>query len=114
MSNTFTFEELSRQTVTKLKEIALGLEVIQGVHGMSKEEVLDAICELKGIEDPNKKEAARKKNEARASIKKFKLQRKALQKEFLAKKDELSKDEKKDYRKRIKNCRRETRRLADV
>ncbi|MCD4655170.1 hypothetical protein K8T06_14710 [bacterium] len=114
MSNTFTFEALSKQTVTKLREIALGLKVIQGVHGMNKAEVLDSICELKGIEDPNKKEAERKKSEARASIKDLKTQRKTLQQEFHSKKDSISKDDKKSYRKQIKKLRQETRRLADV
>ena len=114
MSDTFTFDELNKQPVTKLKEIALGLDVIQGVHGMNKQQVLEAICDVKGIEDPYKKEAERKKAEARASIKELKVNRKVLQDEFDGKKGDLSKDEKKDYRKRIKKLRRETRRLADV
>lgn len=114
MSTEFTFEELNKQPVTKLREIALGLEVIQGVHGMNKEEVLEAICELKGIADPNKVEAERKKAEARASIKDLKEKRKELQKKFDESKDSLSKDEKKALRKEIKTLRRKTRELANV
>ena len=114
MSTEYTFEELSKQTVTKLREIALGLEVIQGVHGMNKEEVLEAICELKGIDDPNKLEAERKKAQARASIKDLKQKRRELQKEFDEKKESLSKDEKKALRKEIKTLRRKTRELANV
>ena len=114
MSTEFTFEELAKQPVTKLREIALSLEVIQGVHGMNKNEVLAAICELKGIEDPHKKEAERKKAAAQASIKELKEKRRALQKQFDEKKDSLRKDEKKAIRKAMTTLRRNTRELASV
>lgn len=114
MSNAMTYDDLIKLPVTKLREIALTLEVIQGVHGMNKEQVLQAICSVKNIENPYKKEAERKKAEARAGIANLKTQRTALRAEFEEKKDALSKDEKKTYRRRLKKLRRETRRLADV
>ncbi|HPQ42358.1 MAG TPA: hypothetical protein PLV45_18445 [bacterium] len=114
MSDTYTYDELNKLPVTKLREIALTMEVIQGVHGMNKTQVLQAICEVKGIENPYKKEAERKKAEARASIKENKLKRREMRAEFADRKDEMSKDEKKKLRKEIKKLRRETRRLANV
>lgn len=114
MSNTMTYDDLLKLPVTKLREIALSLEVIQGVHGMNKEQVMQAICSVKGIENPYKKEAERKKAEARANIIEMKAQRKTLRAELAGKRPDLSKDEKTDYRKKIKKLRRETRRLADV
>ncbi|MBN1295440.1 hypothetical protein JXA80_01580 [bacterium] len=114
MSAEYTYDELDRLPVTKLREIALGFEVIQGVHGMNKAEVMQAICELKGIENPYKKEAERKKAEARAGIREHKMQRKTMKADFNEKKDALSKDEKKEIRRKMKKLRRETRRLANV
>lgn len=114
MSETYTFDELNKLPVTKLREIALTMEVIQGVHGMNKAQVLEAICEVKGIEDPYKKEAEKKKAEARASIREYKTKRRELRAEFEARKDEMSKDERKQMRKEIRRLRRETRRLANV
>ncbi|MBN1879224.1 transcription termination factor Rho [bacterium] len=114
MSNTMTYDDLLKLPVTKLREIALTLEVIQGVHGMNKEQVMQAICSVKGIENPYKKEAEKRKAEARANIIEMKAQRKTLRAELAEKKTDMSKDEKKVFRKKIKKLRRETRRLADV
>ncbi len=114
MSNTFTYDDLVKLPLPKLREIALSLEVIQGVHGMNKEQVLNAICTVKEIENPYKKEAERKKAEARASIANLKKQRKAMREELEQTKDSLDKNEKKALRKKIRNLRRETRRLANV
>jgi len=106
--------DLLKLPVTKLREIALSLEVIQGVHGMKKEQLLQEICDVKGIENPYQKEAARRKAAARASIIEMKAQRKTLRAELGEQKKTLSKDEKKAVRGKIKKLRRETRRLADV
>ncbi|MGB3975635.1 MAG: hypothetical protein WBM02_05250 [bacterium] len=114
MSNTMTYDDLVKLPVTKLREIALTLEVIQGVHGMNKEQVLRAICTVKNIENPHQKEAERKKSEARASITNLKKERTALRAELAEKRDTLSKSEKEAYRKKLKKIRRETRRLATV
>ena len=114
MSNTMTYDDLVKLPVTKLREIALTLEVIQGVHGMNKEQVLQAICTVKNIENPHQKEAERKKAEARANIADLKKERTALRVELTEKKDTLSKTEKQAYRKKLKKLRRETRRQATV
>jgi hypothetical protein len=114
MSNDMKYDDLVKLPLPKLREIALTLEVIQGVHGMNKEQVLNAICAVKEIENPYKIEADRKKAEARASIVDLKKQRKAMREELEQTKGSLSKEEKKAFRKKIRHLRRETRRLANV
>jgi len=44
-----TEKPLEKLTVKELKEIALEMEVIQGVSAMKKEELIDAIKEVKGM-----------------------------------------------------------------
>jgi cell division protein FtsX len=47
---------LERMTAKELREMALGLPGIQGVHAMKKEELLTAIRAAKGIPEPEKKD----------------------------------------------------------
>ena len=42
---------LDKMTVKELREVALELPQITGVHGMNKAELLAAVKEAKGIED---------------------------------------------------------------
>jgi hypothetical protein len=44
-------ERLEKMTATELREMALGIEGLAGVHAMKKEELLAAIKEAKGIKD---------------------------------------------------------------
>ena len=46
---------LEKYTIKELREEALGIEGIQGVHGMNKEELLVLLREHKGIPEPQKK-----------------------------------------------------------
>jgi hypothetical protein len=46
---------LEKFTIKELREEALTIEGIQGVHGMNKEELLVLLREHKGIPDPRKK-----------------------------------------------------------
>lgn len=50
-------KSLDRMTAKELREYALSLGEITGVHGMNKEELLAAIKEYKGIVDEGKKAA---------------------------------------------------------
>jgi len=50
---------LSKMTPPELKEIAKGIEGVSGVHGMKKEELIEALRKSKGILD-----AAAKKTDA--------------------------------------------------
>jgi hypothetical protein len=46
---------LEKLTAKELREMALGIEGIQGVHGMKKEELIAAIRAAKGIPEPEGK-----------------------------------------------------------
>ena len=46
---------LEKLTAKELREMALGLEGIQGVHAMKKEELIEAIRKAKGITEPEAK-----------------------------------------------------------
>jgi len=75
-------------TATELREMALGLPGIQGVHAMKKEELLTAIRAAKGITEPEPKK------EKRIVAKKEKVvftvaQLKQKVKELRAKREEL-------------------------
>jgi len=49
---------LDRWTIKELREEALKIGELQGVHGMNKEELLVALRKAKGIPAPEKKKAA--------------------------------------------------------
>ena len=108
-----TTEDLERLTITKLREIALEMEEIKGVYGMSKEELIKAIREARG-EDPvviEKKPAAKKLAVAvpKAELKHQVKELKKLREESLAGKDRLQVAR---YRKRIKKLKRMLRRAS--
>lgn len=46
---------LEKMTAKELREMALGLSGIHGVHAMKKEELIDAIRKAKGITEPEVK-----------------------------------------------------------
>ncbi len=48
---------LERRTVKELREEALTLPDVQGVHGMNKEELISILRKAKGIEAPPQKKA---------------------------------------------------------
>jgi hypothetical protein len=49
---------LERRTVKELREEALTLPDVQGVHGMNKEELISILRKAKGIEPPPQKKKA--------------------------------------------------------
>jgi hypothetical protein len=60
-------KSLEKMTAKELREMALGLTGIQGVHAMKKEELLTAIRAAKGITEPEPKQ------EKKAFVKKEKV-----------------------------------------
>jgi hypothetical protein len=52
MTATYTYEDLKKQTVAELRDIAKGLphEAVQGYTQMNKDHLLPAICRALGIE----------------------------------------------------------------
>ena len=88
---------IDKMTVKELREIALQIEGLVGVHGMNKSELLEVIKEVRGIKDTPKTKAG-------ASTKEIKVQIKAL-----ADKD---KNLSTRYRRQISRLKKKTRRAA--
>ena len=105
---------LDKMTATELREIALGIEGITGVHAMKKEELLKAVKEARGIveEEPAKK--AKKAPKVEASVEALKQKIVALKEEKEAARK--SKDKKKVdiYRRRINRLKKKTRKAAQA
>jgi len=96
---------LDRMTAKELREMALGMEGIVGVHAMNKSELLAAIKEAKGIEDEKKRD---KSGDVR-SIKK-KIRELRSQKETMREAGE--KDKVQLLRRRISRLKKKTRRAT--
>ena len=73
----YTRGQLQRLTTTKLREIALELGDVVGVHGMKKDELTDAIFELRGVEDADADaaEASIDKSALKSEIRELKVRR---------------------------------------
>jgi cell division protein FtsX len=96
---------LDRMTAKELREMALGMEGIVGVHAMNKSELVAAIKEAKGIEDEKKHD---KSGDVR-SIKK-KIRELRSQKETMREAGE--KDKVQLLRRRISRLKKKTRRAT--
>jgi cell division protein FtsX len=106
---------LEKLTAKELREMALGLPGIHGVHAMKKEELITAIRAAKGITEPEPK------REKKVAVKKEKLvltvaQLKQKVKELRAKREELLQQRNlkmaEILRKRISRLKKQTRRAA--
>ena len=96
---------LDKMTVKELREVALEMPEITGVHGMNKGELLAKIKEAKGIaEEPVHKTSATV-SEMKSRIKEFKAKRATALKESDAKKADI-------YRRRISRLKKKTRKVA--
>jgi hypothetical protein len=106
---------LEKMTAKELKEMALGMSGIEGVHAMKKEELLVAIRAAKGIPEPEhkkEKKVVEKKEKVILTV----PQLKQKVKELRAKKEEAlqQKDTKvvEILRKQISRLKKKTRRAA--
>lgn len=97
-------KKLEKMTIKELRDIALQIPEISGVHGMNKEELISALKKVYGIKEEPKKLGASMR-EIKAKVKKFK----ALAEEAKQNKD-WSKYER--YRKLASAFKKRTRRLA--
>ena len=106
---------LEKMTAKELREMALGLPGIHGVHAMKKEELITAIRAAKGITEPEPK------REKKVFVKKEKViltvaQLKQKVKELRAKREELLQQKNvkmaEILRKRISRFKKKTRRAA--
>jgi len=95
---------LDKMTVKELREIALEIPSITGVHGMNKEDLLSAIKTERGITEKGRKKSARSMRETKQKIKTLKVQ----------KTDALQAADRKMaavYRRRISRLKKKTRRV---
>jgi len=83
MATTLTYEDLKKQTVAELRDIAKGLphEAVQGYTQMNKDHLLPALCKALGIEHAHHHvEAGFDKSKIRARMKMLRAERnKALE-----------------------------------
>jgi len=97
-------KKLEKMTVKELREIALQIPEIQGVHGMNKEELISVLKKIYGIEEKPRK-AGGSMRELKAKVAKFKeLAAKAKAEGDLVRYDR--------YRKLASSFNKRTRRLA--
>lgn len=104
---------LEKMTAKELREMALGLPGIAGVHAMKKEELLVAIRKAKGIPEPEVKKRIRGKKEKvlltssqiKQKIKELKAKREEMLQQRNLKMAEILK-------KRIRRLKKKTRRVA--
>ena len=106
---------LEKMTATELREMALGLPGIQGVHAMKKEELITAIRAAKGIPEPEpKKEKKMVAKKEKVVLTAAQLKQKA--KELRAKREELLQQRNLEMaeilRKRISRLKKKTRRAT--
>jgi len=97
-------KKLEKMTIKELREIALQIPEISGVHGMNKEELISALKKIYGIEEAPRK-AGGSMRELKAKVKKFKE---------LAEKAKAEKDwtRYRRYRKLASHFKKRTRKLA--
>ncbi len=108
-------KSLEKLTAKELREMALGLPGIEGVHAMKKEELITAIRAAKGITEPEPKK------EKKVFVKKEKVvltvaQLKQKVRELRAKREELTQEKNSKMaeilRRRISRLKKRTRRAA--
>ncbi len=106
---------LEKLTAKELREMALGLPGIQGVHAMKKEELITAIRAAKGITEPEpkkEKKVVAKKEKVILTV----AQLKQKARELRAKREELLQQRSlkmaEILRKRISRLKKQTRRAA--
>ena len=96
---------LDKMTVKELKEVALEIPEITGVHGMNKSDLLSAIKAAKGIEEKVKKKGSGSVREVKRQIKALKIKRN----EATAEKDSKMAT---IYRRRISRLKKKSRKVA--
>ena len=96
---------LDKMTVKELREVALDLPEITGVHGMNKAELLAAVKKAKGIEDTPVKKTSASLGTVKTQIKNVKKLREAALKEKNVKMAAI-------YRRRISRLKKKSRRVA--
>jgi hypothetical protein len=101
----FGEKPLDRMTAKELREVALGLEGIVGVHAMNKSELLAAVKKAKGIVDDKKRRMSVDVRTIKGKIRELRSQKEAT-------KEAGDKKKMKILRRRINRLKKKTRRVA--
>lgn len=96
---------LDKMIVKELREIAHDIPELKGVHGMNKQDLLDAIKAHRGIRDDKPKKANRSVREIKMQIRDLKIKKQALVVEKNRKQREI-------LRRQISRLKKKTRRVA--
>lgn len=96
---------LDRMTAKELREMALGIEGIVGVHAMNKNELIAAIKKAKGIVDEKKRETS-------VDVRSIKKKIRELRSEKEAMKEAGEKEKVQLLRRRISRLKKKTRRAV--
>jgi hypothetical protein len=103
---------LDKMTVKELKEVALEIPEITGVHGMNKSDLLSAIKAAKGIEDEVKKKGSGTVQKGSGTVREIKQKIKALK----IKRNEATEEKNSKmatiYRRRISRLKKKARKVA--
>jgi hypothetical protein len=98
---------LDRMTAKELREVALGLEGIVGVHAMNKAELLEAVKKAKGIAEEKKGRTSGDVRSIKRKIKEFRAQKEAV-------KEAGDKEKVRILRRRLSRLKKKTRRMAEA
>jgi hypothetical protein len=96
---------LDKMTAKELREMALGIEGIAGVHAMNKAELTEAIKKAKGIVEEKKRQTTVDVRVIKQKIKELRSQKEEM-------KEAREKDKVRILRRRISRMKKKTRRAA--
>ena len=96
---------LDKMTAKELREMALGMEGIVGVHAMNKSELVAAIKEAQGVEDEKKRDKGVDVRSIKKKIKELRSQKEAMR-------EAGEKDKVQILRKKINRLKKKTRRAT--
>ena len=96
---------LDRMTAKELREMALGIEDIVGVHAMNKSELVAAIRKAKGIVEEKKRDTSVDVRSIKKKIRELRTQQEAMRQAG-------EKDQVRVLRRRISRLKKRTRRAA--
>ena len=100
-----TEKPLDKMTAKELRELALGIEGIVGVHAMNKSELVAAVKKAQGIEDKKKRDKSGDVRSIKKKIRELRSQREAVR-------EAGEKDKLQMLRRRISRLKKKTRRAS--
>ena len=96
---------LDKMTVKELREVALAIPDLTGVHGMNKQDLLSTIKEHRGIKEAKPKKANRSVREIKKQLRDLKAQKEARS-------GEMNRQQAAILRRKLSRLKKKTRRVA--